>query len=64
MTIDKAQFIKAITGKEPSYKSPFAEGLEAASSGTAWTQCPYTGANQEYERGEWLRGHGAHGRFA
>ncbi|WP_217190646.1 hypothetical protein [Pseudomonas shirazica] len=64
MTIDKAEIIKALTGKDQPYKSPFAEGLEAASSGTAWTQCPYTGANQGYERGEWLRGHGAHGRFA
>jgi hypothetical protein len=64
MIIDKAEIIKALTGKDQSYKSPFAEGLEAASSGVAWVQCPYVGAYQDYERGEWLRGHGVHRRSA
>lgn len=40
-----------------AYKSPFTEGLEAASSGIAWTRCPYLKPNQNYERSEWLRGH-------
>jgi len=59
-----SEIVRLLTGKDRPYKSPFAEGLEAASSGVAWTQCPYTGANQDYERGEWLRGHGAHKRFS
>ncbi|MCO7515734.1 hypothetical protein NJF44_10575 [Pseudomonas guariconensis] len=63
MTADKDQIIKALTGEEPPFKSPFVEGLEAAADGTAWTQCPYVGASQDYERGEWLRGHSAHGRW-
>lgn len=59
-----SEIIRLLTGKDNPYKSPFTEGLEAASAGVAWTQCPYTGANQDYERGEWLRGHGAHKRFS
>ncbi len=56
--------IREALGLKPEpYKSAFSEGLEAAAKGVSWASCPYTGESQQYERGEWLRGHAAYSQF-